>query len=199
MTWPLVAAAYLIGGIPVGYLLVRWKAGQDVRAVGSGNIGATNVARAAGKAVGIVTLLLDIGKGWVAVWLMARFGSTEPHWVGAAALAAILGHAYPIFLRFHGGKAVASFVGAALYLAPLPLLAITILFVAAVWRTRYVSFGSILGAALFPLAVWMIDHPPAPIVITAMLGGAFIVWRHRSNMARLRAGTENMLVWGGKK
>ncbi|MFN9459299.1 MAG: glycerol-3-phosphate 1-O-acyltransferase PlsY [Acidobacteriota bacterium] len=193
MTYLLLVVAYLLGGVPVGYLLVRWKTGQDVRAMGSGNIGATNVARTTGKLVGIGTLVLDIGKGWVAVWLMGRFGSAEPLWLALAGLTVILGHAFPVFLKFQGGKAVASFVGAFLYLAPLPLLAVTVVFAATVWRTRYVSLGSILGAALAPVAVWMIDHPSNWIVGAALVEGAFIIWRHRGNIGRLRAGTENKL------
>ena len=143
------------------------------------------------------TLLLDIAKGWVAVWLMARFGSGDAVWTALAALAVILGHAFPAVLKFQGGKAVASFVGAFAYLAPLPLLAITIVFVAVVASTRFVSLGAIIGAALFPLAVWMIDHPGTPLVAAALVGGVFIIWRHKSNIERLRAGTENAL--GAKK
>ena len=193
MTYLLLLVAYLLGGIPFGYLLVRLKTGQDVRAMGSGNIGATNVARTSGKLIGIGTLVLDIGKGWLAVWLMARFGSAEPKYLALAGLAVIVGHAFPVFLKFEGGKAVASFVGAFFYLAPLPMLAITIVFGATVWRTRYVSLGSILGAALVPLAIWMIDHSSNWIVGAALVGGWFIIWRHRGNLARLRAGTENKL------
>jgi glycerol-3-phosphate acyltransferase PlsY len=124
---------------------------------------------------------------------MGRFGSAEPLWLALAGLTVILGHAFPVFLKFQGGKAVASFVGAFLYLAPLPLLAVTVVFAATVWRTRYVSLGSILGAALAPAAVWMIDHPSHWIVGAALVGGAFIIWRHRGNIGRLRAGTENKL------
>lgn len=193
MTFLMLVVAYLVGGVPFGYLLVRWKTGQDVRALGSGNIGATNVARTTGKLIGILTLLLDIGKGWLAVWLMAQYGSAEPMWLALAGLTVILGHAFPVFLKFQGGKAVASFVGAFLYLAPLPLLAITVVFAAIVWRTRYVSLGSIVGAAMAPVAVWMIDHPSDWIVLAALVGGVFIIWRHRGNLIRLRAGTENKL------
>jgi len=193
MTYLLLLVGYLLGGIPFGYLLVRLKTGQDVRAMGSGNIGATNVARTSGKLIGIGTLVLDIGKGWLAVWLMARFGSGESMDLALAGLAVVLGHAFPVFLKFEGGKAVASFVGAFLYLAPLPMLAITIVFVATVWRTRYVSLGSILGAALVPFAVWMIDHSSNWIVGAALVGGWFVMWRHRGNITRLRAGTENKL------
>lgn len=201
MTIPvfLLVAAYLIGGIPFGYLLVRLKTGEDVRAKGSGNIGATNVLRTAGRALGVLTLLLDILKGWVAVWLMAKGTNADPFWTSAAALAVVLGHAFPVFLKFQGGKAVASFVGAALYLSPGPLAAVVVVFVAVVAATRYISLGSILGAALFPLAVWLIQKPRWPVVAVAVVCGAFIVWRHKANIARLRAGTENVFRFGGKK
>ena len=199
MTIPLLAAAYLIGGIPFGYLLVRWRTGEDVRATGSGNIGATNVLRSSGPALGIATLLLDIVKGWVAVWLMARYGSADPLWTALAGLAVILGHAFPAVLKFQGGKAVASFVGAFAYLAPLPLLAITIVFVLVVAVTRFISLGSVVGAGLFPLAVWMIDHPATPLVLAAVAGGMFIIWRHSANIERLRAGTENVFTFAKKK
>lgn len=199
MTILLLLAAYFIGGIPFGYLLVRWRTGEDVRAKGSGNIGATNVLRSSGRALGVATLALDIAKGWTAVWLMAKYGSAEPRWTALAGLAVILGHAFPAALKFQGGKAVASFVGAFAFLAPLPLAAITIVFVLVVAVTRFISLGSIVSAALFPLAVWMIDHPDPPLVAAALAGGLFIIWRHKSNIKRLRAGSENAFTFGKKK
>jgi glycerol-3-phosphate acyltransferase PlsY len=195
----LLAAAYFIGGIPFGFLLVRLKTGRDVRTLGSGNIGATNVVRTTGRALGVLTLLLDIAKGSCAVWLMDRFGGGDVLWTSAAAAVVMLGHAFPAVLKFQGGKAVASFVGAYLYLAPVPLLACLILFVAVVAYSRYISLGSILAAALFPFAVWLILHPAWPVVASALFSGAFIVWRHRSNIQRLRAGNENVFSFGGKK
>ncbi len=199
MTTPvlLLAAAYLLGAIPFGYLLVRWKTGADVRASGSGNIGATNVLRTTGRAAGIATLLLDTGKGYLAVWLMQRFTGADPLWASAAALAVMAGHAFPVFLRFHGGKAVASFVGAFLCLTPLALAAVLVVFTGLVAMTRHISVGSIAGAATFPLAVWLILHPPLPVVLAAITAGAFIVYRHRGNIQRLRAGTENVFSFGG--
>lgn len=192
----LLLAAYLIGGIPFGYLLVRLTTGADVRGMGSGNIGATNVLRTTGRLAGVVTLVLDIVKGWVAVWLMGYFTKQDPLWLSLAAIAVILGHAYSIFLKFQGGKAVASFVGAFLYLTPLTLAATAVLFIAAVWYTRYISFGSIAGAALFPLGVWLIEHPAVPVLAASIVGGFFIIWRHQSNWLRLRAGTENVFTFG---
>ena len=190
--------AYLLGATPFGYLLVKWKTGRDVRALGSGNIGATNVLRTTSRALGILTLLLDIGKGFLAVWIAARLTAGSPLWTSAAALAVMAGHAFPVFLRFRGGKAVASFVGAFLYLAPLPLALTLALFVVAVAATRYISLGSVLAAAALPLLVWLIDRPPAPVVAAAAIGGAFIVWRHKENIARLRAGNESKLSLGAR-
>jgi glycerol-3-phosphate acyltransferase PlsY len=192
MTWLALAAAYLIGGIPFGYLLVRWRTGEDVRTRGSGNIGATNVLRTTGRMEAIATLILDIAKGTLAVWMMDRASGGNALWMAAAAVAVILGHAFPVFLKFQGGKAVASFIGAFLYLTPLPLLASLIVFVVVVAVTRYISLGSITAVGLFPLAVWLIARPPRTILLAAIFSSVFIVWRHRSNIGRLRAGNENI-------
>ncbi len=191
--------AYLLGGVPFGYLLVRTVTGRDVRTMGSGNIGATNVLRTTGRGLGIATLLLDVAKGWVAVWAAAWATGNSPLWMSAAAVAVMAGHAYPVFLKFQGGKAVASFIGAFLYLQPLPLLAVLIVFVIVVAATRYISLGSIMAAGTFPLAVWLISHPPLPVLAAALISGVFIVWRHKSNLQRLRAGTENVFSFGARK
>jgi glycerol-3-phosphate acyltransferase PlsY len=187
--------AYLIGCIPFGYILVRLTTGKDVRASGSGNIGATNVLRTTGRAIAVLTLLLDIAKGYVAVWHADFATGDDQLWMSAAALAVMLGHSYPVFLKFKGGKAVASFIGAFLYLTPLPMLAILIVFVVIVAATRHISAASVICAALFPLGVWMILHPPAPVLLAALLAGAFIVARHKANIDRLRAGTESEFRW----
>jgi len=194
-----ILLAYLLGAIPFGYLLVKWRTGRDVRTMGSGNIGATNVLRTTGRAAGVITLLLDIGKGYVAVWLAGRLSGNSATVMSAAALAAMLGHAYPVFLRFRGGKAVATFLGAFLRLAPPAILAALIVFIIVVWRTRYISMGSIVSSGTFPLAVWLIVHPPWVVVAAAAAGGAFIIWRHKENIQRLRAGTENVFSWKGRK
>jgi acyl phosphate:glycerol-3-phosphate acyltransferase len=194
-----LAAAYLLGAIPFGFLLVKWQTGRDVRALGSGNIGATNVLRTTGRAAGAATLALDIGKGYLAVWLAARLTSGNLYCMGAAALAVMAGHAYPVFLKFKGGKAVASFLGAFLYLTPLALGAVLVVFLATLAWTRHISMGSILAAGTCPLAVWLIAHPPLPVVGAALLGGAFIIHRHRDNIQRLRAGTEHVFSFGGRK
>jgi acyl phosphate:glycerol-3-phosphate acyltransferase len=195
----LLLLAYLIGGIPFGYVLVWLKTGKDVRALGSGNIGATNVLRTTGKAVGILTLLLDIAKGYFAVWLMMRATHGDVRWASAAALAVLLGHAFPVYLKFQGGKAVASFVGAFLCLDPAAVLVCALIFVATVAYSRYISLGSILGAAIFPLIVAMLGSPDWPLIAAAALSSALVIWRHRSNIERLRAGKENVFRFGGKK
>ena len=187
-----LVVSYLVGGIPFGYLLVKLKTGQDVRSLGSGNIGATNVLRTTGRAVAVLTLLLDIGKGFFAVWFAARLTGDSPEWMSAAALAVMAGHAYPVFLKFRGGKAVASFIGAFLYLAPVPLLAALVLFVIVVAATRHISMGSIAMAGSLPLAVWLIEHPPGAVLAASFAAGAFIIYRHRENITRIRAGTENV-------
>jgi len=191
--------AYLLGDIPFGYLLVKLTTGRDVRASGSGNIGATNVLRTTGRAAGVATLLLDIGKGYLAVWLEGQLMDGNAAWMGAAALAVMIGHSYQAFLRFRGGKAVAAFVGAYLCLAPLPLAAVLVVFVVMTAWTRHISLGSLVAAATFPLAIWLIEHPPATVVVTAILSGALIVYRHRENIVRLRAGTESVFSFGSPK
>lgn len=184
--------AYLLGAIPFGYLLVKWKTGADVRTAGSGNIGATNVMRTTGRAAGILTLALDIGKGYLAVWLAGRLTGHEAIWMSLAALAAMLGHAYPVFLGFKGGKAVASVVGAFLCLTPWALVAeITIFVIVVVW-TRHISMGSIVAAATLPLAAWLVMRAEVPAVVAAGVAGAFVIYRHSSNIQRLRLGTESV-------
>ncbi|MGA2713431.1 MAG: glycerol-3-phosphate 1-O-acyltransferase PlsY [Bryobacteraceae bacterium] len=187
-----VLAAYLIGGIPFGLIVVKLMRGTDVREEGSGNIGATNVLRTTGPAAGVLTLVLDAAKAWVAVWLADRLSGGSELWMSFAALAVLLGHAYSIWLRFQGGKAVASFVGAFAYLTPVPLLAVVLLFVFVVWWTRYLSLGSVIAAGLFPVACWMILHPAWPVLVSALGAAVLIIERHRSNIARIRAGEERV-------
>ena len=186
-----LAIAYLLGAIPFGYLLVRWKTGADVRSKGSGNIGATNVMRTTGRAAGVATLLLDIAKGYFAVSIAGRLTGQDLFWMSAAALAVMAGHAYPVFLGFKGGKAVASFIGAFLCLTPWALAAEVIVFVVVVAWTRHISMGSIVGAATLPLAVWLIMKLAIP-AMAAAIAGAFVIYRHSSNIQRLRAGTEHV-------
>jgi glycerol-3-phosphate acyltransferase PlsY len=191
-----IIVAYLLGAIPFGFLLVKLTRGADVRESGSGNIGATNVLRTTGRAAAVATLVLDIAKGFAAVWLAAELTGGAPEWTSLAALAVMAGHAYPVFLKFRGGKAVATFVGAFAYLTPLPLAAVLLLFTIAVVVTGYISAASILAAITFPFGVWMILHPPVQVTAAAFIAGAFIIYRHKSNWVRLRAGKENPFRWG---
>ena len=195
----ILVGAYLLGGIPFGYLLVRLTTGRDVRSLGSGTIGATNVLRTTGRGLGVITLLLDIAKGYLAVWLAGRLTDHDPLWMSGAALAVLFGHAFPIFLKFQGGKAVASFVGAFLCLTPLPLFAVILVFVITVAYSRFISLGSIVAAGTLPFAVWLILHPPFPVLAAALIAGILVVWRHKGNMERLRAGTESVFSFGGKQ
>jgi glycerol-3-phosphate acyltransferase PlsY len=194
----ILVVCYLIGGIPFGYLLVKLKTGGDVRASGSGNIGATNVLRTEGRALGVATLLLDALKGFGAVWLMSYVSGNSLFWMSGAAVAVMLGHAYPVFLKFQGGKAVATFIGAFLYVAPWPLLAVLIVFVIVVAATKFISLGSIVAAASFPFGVWLIMHPESPVLLAALIAALLIIYKHKANIDRLRMGTENVFTFGKK-
>ena len=199
--WALAAAAilaYLIGGLPFGYWFVRFSLGQDIRSMGSGNIGATNVHRSAGKKAGFMVLFLDIFKGFLAVWLAGTITGHSSLGLAIAWVAVMLGHCYPVFLGFKGGKAVACFVGATLYLAPLAVLALTAIFVAIVALSKYISLASILCALIFPFIYWAIYRPVQELLIAAVLAGALVIYRHKGNLARLRAGKENVFSLKGK-
>ena len=192
-----VVIAYLVGGIPFGLIIVRLMSGADVRASGSGNIGATNVLRTAGRMAGVLTLLLDVGKGFFCVWLASVMtGGNEAWiseaWMSAAAFAVMAGHAFPPWLQFRGGKAVATCVGAFLYLTPLPVLAVTILFVLLIVSTGYLSLGSIVGAGLLPVACLIILHPEWPVLAAATAAAVLVNWRHKDNISRISSGTENV-------
>ncbi len=183
----LIVFAYLLGSTPTGYILGKF-AGVDVRQVGSGNVGATNVARAVGKWQGVLTLLADAMKGTVpaAIGLAMTLPSAA---IAALAAAAFLGHLYPVFLKFRGGKGVATALGSLLVIAPLASLLLVVIFAAVVFPTRLVSLSSIVAAALAPFALWLFLQPRAIVLLGAFLA-AMIVWRHRGNIQRLRAGTE---------
>jgi glycerol-3-phosphate acyltransferase PlsY len=183
----LIVFAYLLGSIPTGYILGKFS-GVDVRQVGSGNVGATNVARAVGKWQGVLTLLADAMKGMLpaAIGLTMMLPSAA---IAALSAAAFLGHLYPIFLNFRGGKGVATALGALLVIAPLASLLLVAIFAAVVFPTRLVSLSSIVAAASAPFALWLFLQPRAIVLLGAFLA-AMIVWRHRGNILRLRAGTE---------
>ncbi len=191
-----VIVAYLVGGIPFGLLIVKLKTGADIRKSGSGNIGATNVLRTTGPLAGILTLVLDAAKGLFAVWLADTLTHGDVFYMSFAALAVLLGHAFSPYLKFKGGKAVASFLGAFGYLTPVPVLVITIIFLIVTLTTRYLSLGSISGAALYPFACFIILHPDWPVLVAAVIASVLILWRHQANIARIREGTENILSFG---
>ena len=191
-----VLVAILVGGIPFGLVIVKLTSGKDVRESGSGNIGATNVLRTSGTAAGLLTLLLDAAKGLFAVWLADTLTHGDLFWMSATALAALLGHAFSPYLKFRGGKAVATFLGAFGYLTPIPVLIVTLIFILVVATTRYLSLGSITGAALFPFACFIILHPAWPVLVAALGAAVLILWRHSGNIERIRAGNERILRFG---
>lgn len=186
--------AYLLGSVPFGFLIVKLREGRDIRGVGSGNIGAANVTRAVGLGAGILTLLLDAGKGYLAVWMASRSTDENITWMVTAGLAAMIGHLFPVWLRFRGGRGVATAVGVFLpicWTAVLGALGIWIV-VVAFWR--YVSLGSIAAAAALPLLVYLLyaprHAPPLAVSISTTLAAALIIVRHRPNIERLIVGTE---------
>jgi glycerol-3-phosphate acyltransferase PlsY len=188
--------AYLLGSIPFGYLIVRWQKGIDVRATGSGSIGATNVMRNLGLIGFIATFLLDFAKGVAAVLIASRVASGDSSWIAAASVAAITGHCFPLWLRFRGGKGVATAAGVFTALAPVEVLISLAVFAVTVGIFRFVSLGSIISAASFPVLLHLMNRPPLPIVLGATVSAAIIIGRHHSNIRRLLTGTENRL---GKK
>jgi len=195
----IAAAAYLLGSVPVGYLLVRMFRRQDIRTLGSGNIGATNVLRSEGKGLGAATFVLDVIKGAVAVLLGAAIAGpvlpTVPqrNVEALAALFAVLGHMFPVWLRFRGGKGVATGFGVFLVAAPLGALASITLFAIVFGLTRYVSLGSILGAASFPVFAWFTvsGQRPAFFISVQAIVALLIIVKHHPNIRRLLAGNEH--------
>ena len=183
----MIAFAYLLGSVPTGYLL-GYFAGVDVRRAGSGNVGATNVARVAGKRLGLLTLLGDAAKGFAPVFIALRM-DLDAGLTGLVALAAFLGHLYPIFLKFKGGKGVATALGALLALAPAAVGVLFMVFFIAALATRIVSLASMITAAMTPVVIWFFDYP-APLIGITLLMALMIVWRHRENIQRLLSGAE---------
>jgi glycerol-3-phosphate acyltransferase PlsY len=184
-----IAVAYLIGSIPFSFLVARAFGVHDVRRVGSGNVGATNVLRSAGKAAGALALLLDLGKGAAASALAGRLAPGDAVLPPAAALAAVIGHMFPVWLRFEGGKGVATGLGAFAPLVPRAALAALVAFAVVAAGTRYVSLGSLAGAlALAALALAL--RGPDPVALAAAATAALVVFRHRSNLRRILGGTE---------
>ena len=188
---PLVS--YLLGSIPFGYLLIRSAEGKDIRSFGSGNIGATNVFRRS-RLAGILTLVLDAGKGYLAVVLAGWLGGSLK-WQAAAAVFAIIGHVFTVWLRFKGGKGVATGCGAYLALSPLAVLTTLGLFLVILLLTRYISASSIGATAFFPIWAYLYGEP-MPVLLWAVLGAVLIITKHHQNIRRLLSGTESKLVVG---
>lgn len=182
--------AYLLGAIPFGYLFVRLRSGGDIRASGSGSTGATNVTRTAGPVLGLLTLALDVGKGYAAVLAAFWLTAGDIRWMAAAAVAAVVGHSYPVFLRFRGGKSVATGVGVFLYLAPLAVAAALIVWLVIALAWRYVALASVLAAGTYPLFAFALYRPGLPTTLAAVVCAVIIIIRHRSNLERLVQGTE---------
>lgn len=183
-----IIAAYLIGSIPFALLLARRWGGHDLHRVGSGNIGAANVLRASGVRAGVTVALLDIGKGAMGVALAGRLAGIE--YAGPlAGLAAVVGHIYPFWLRFRGGKGVATACGVFTMLAPLAVPPAFAAFMLSIWTTRYVSVGSVVASLVLPSVAYFVDYS-GPIVASAWAVATLIIFRHRSNLMRVRVGTE---------
>jgi len=188
----LVGVGYLLGSLSFAVLLVRLKTGRDIRTVGSGNAGATNVLRAHGKGLALSVAALDIAKGAAAV-LLARLVTADPRYAAAAGFAAILGHVFPLYYGFRGGKGVATAVGAFLVLAPLATLVCVAVFVAIVAATRYVSLGSVVAMVVLPPVAGAVFQASGAVVVTAAAAAVLVVLKHRENLKRLAAGTERKL------
>jgi glycerol-3-phosphate acyltransferase PlsY len=195
-----IVISYILGSIPFGYLIVSARTGSDIRQSGSGGTGATNVTRRAGKAAGVLTLLLDALKGAASVIIatLVLSGMDQADavwWIGLAGIVAMLGHIFPVWLGFRGGKGVATGVGVLVCLVPISVALAGLLFLIVVVATRYVSLGSITAALSIPLFVYIesLFHPVAGLlamIITTLAGASLIVYAHRGNIQRLRSGTE---------
>jgi len=189
----LIFGAYLCGAIPTGVILSKVVAGVDIRNYGSHNIGATNVYRALGRSLGVLTLLGDVLKGFLPVYLVYRLTGAET-WTSAAALATFTGHLYPVYLRFSGGKGVATALGVFLVLSPGILLILLLIFVVIVAAFRYVSVGSIIAASAAPILMCLVPYPyPTVYIVTATAMAIMIVYRHKENIKEIIKKTASKL------
>ena len=187
----LVLGGYLVGTIPFALLLTRRMGGTDVRRVGSGNVGAANVLRAANMPVALCVMVLDVGKGCAAVLLARGMGASEAA-IAAVGAAAVVGHVFPVWLRFQGGKGVATACGVFWVLAPEATALALVAFTGVVWLTRYVSMGSMVAAVVLAAAVYFNGEAHA-VVVCAVAVATLVLYRHRANMARLHAGSERRI------
>jgi glycerol-3-phosphate acyltransferase PlsY len=183
-------ACYLVGAIPTGVILTRLAGSGDIRQTGSGNIGATNVYRVAGRKLGILTLVGDALKGLLPVLGLVLAGAWAQEQIALAAAVTFLGHLYPVYLGFKGGKGVATALGIFLVFSPLAVLIAALAFAAVLWKWQYVSLGSIIAAALVPILVAGFERS-LPLAVATCFISAMVIIRHRDNIRRLLAGTEN--------
>jgi acyl phosphate:glycerol-3-phosphate acyltransferase len=192
--------AYLLGSIPFGVLIVRMRGGPDIREAGSGNTGAANVMRNAGAVAGVLTLALDAGKGYLAVWIAQRASHGGVRWMVSAAAAAVIGHIFPVWLGFRGGKGVATGLGAFLPICREAILLAVVLWLLVVGFWRYASLGSIVATAALPVFVYFLyapgHAPPTDVTVCTVAISLLILWKHRANMRRLIAGKETRLTSG---
>ena len=192
--WLVPVIAYALGSIPFGYLIVKMGEGRDIRAAGSGNIGAANVTRVMGRGAGAVTLLLDLGKGYAAVWIAARLTEYSILWMSVAAVAVIAGHIFTVWLKFKGGKGVATGVGAFLPICLPAVGAGVLVWIGVVGVWRYVSLGSVAAAGALPILMYALYAPgyapPVIVSVATVAAAVMIIWKHRANLARIAAGTE---------
>ncbi len=198
MTWLLIPVGYLFGAIPFGYLIVKERTGVDVRSVGSGNVGATNVLRVAGKLPATGVLLMDMAKGCFPI-LIGRVLGASPEILAATAFAAVLGHVFPVFLRFRGGKGVATSLGSFIALAPIATVSSAAVFIGLVLWKRYVSLGSVVAVGSFPVWAYLFGQIGwmtiawLPVSLAGVATAVVVLIRHRSNLQRIRAGTESRI------
>lgn len=198
MVWLLIPCAYLLGAIPFGYLIVKERTGVDVRSVGSGNVGATNVLRVAGKLPAVGVLLMDMAKGCFPV-LLGRVMGAPPEILAGIAVAAVVGHVYPVFLGFRGGKGVATALGAFIALAPIATVTSAAVFILLVVWKRYVSLGSVVAVGTFPLWAYIFGRLGwmtmawLPVSIAGVATAVVVLIRHRANLHRIHAGTESRI------
>jgi len=185
----LALVAYLLGSLPTALLLVRLMTGEDVRQKGSGNIGGTNALRAAGWKAGVAVTLIDIGKGALAVALMQRY-NPESVWVAAAMLAVVIGHCYPVWLKFRGGKGVAAGFGAFVVVAPLSAAAALVVWFLVLVISRWVALASMVASAVFPLSLKLIDKPDMVTLVSVSAAAVLIIFRHSSNIRKMLTGEE---------
>ncbi len=189
----IIAASYFLGSIPVGLVVAKLAGGADPRTGGSGNIGATNVSRTLGKGAGIATLIGDALKGALPVYVaLYIIDPASPLTVGLTAFAAFIGHLFPVFLAFRGGKGVATALGVMVVISPLSTLICALIFVVVAYVSKYVSLGSMYAAVSMPLFLGLLTHT-IEYVVLALAIAAFIVFKHRANIKRIKAGTENTI------